>query len=127
MDWKPVPDAGLYEPQQVRAGNTFGPFRVELADAQLAAYPLTGATLGGDVWARSAPGTLLPLTVAFSDGTNTAVDFYLAQAATAAFTATSFFKGAQSYGYRVWYQTAGGVKKTLVYGSIDTFAGAPTA
>lgn len=125
--WKLVPESGLYEPQQIRTGNTFGPFRVQLADDAYAPFPLVGATLGGEVWPRATPGSPIALTVQFSDGTATAVDFFLAAATSAAFTSGSFFAPKNAYAYRVWYQTAGGIKKPLVQGPIEVFAGAATA
>ena len=126
MTIKPVPDIGLREDVQFRVGETFGPFRVELFDADKVAATLPGATLGGKVWPRANPAGGVALTVAFSDGTNTAVDFFLGKAATAALTGSgSVFKAAPSYDYHVWYETAGGVRKTLVYGTGDAADGAP--
>ena len=60
------------------------------------------------------------------DGTNAAVDFFLAKGPTAALTGSgSVFKATPGYEYLVWYETAGGVRKTLVYGTGNAADGGP--
>lgn len=125
-DIKPVTDLGLREDVEFRIGETFGPFRVELFGADKVAASLPGATLGGHVWPRGNQAAAVALTTVFSDGSNVAVDFFLAKGPTAALTGSdSIFKAAPSYEYRVWYETSGGVRKTLVYGTGNAANGGP--
>ncbi len=127
MDLEAVSDVGLRKDVQVRVGDTLGPYRVELFNAAKAVQALTGATLGGEVWPRATPNATVALVVAFSDGSATAVDYYLGNVASGGITgAGSYFQATKSYGYRVWYTEAGGIKKTLVYGAVDVFSGVPT-
>lgn len=127
-DWKEVPDCGLLWPLQVRTGKTFGPFVVELGDAAREAYALTGATLYGRAWSRSAPDSPIALAVAFTDAGNTKVSFYLSKLQTSALTgAGSFFIGKAAWAYEVGYADGVGVEKTLVYGPIDVLSGTASA
>jgi hypothetical protein len=124
--WQPLPDEGLRIDLSLRLGDTLGPFRVELADEDKAAFLIAGATVFAELWARATPSTLVPMTAALFE--SRAIDYQLPAAASAVLTTQGTWSNPQSssHFYRVGY-TLAGVKKTIVQGAIATYAGQATA
>lgn len=111
----------------VRAGDTLGPFTVQITDGVTGdPVNLTGTTFEAAVSELDTEDGLLPITVTVTDAVNGWISLKQASTDDLETPDSTFFKAASAYSWYLKRTDSAGNKLTLLYGYVKVAAKEPT-